>query len=270
MAFQIIVCIKCVPDPEEYNKIKIHPVTKTLIRDGVQNVINPCDKHAIELAVSLKEQYGGNVIIVTMAPQNATIVLREALSYGADEAYLLSDRKYAGADTLATSYSLAELIKKIGIPDIIITGNESADGATSHVPSQLAEWLRIPHVSNVSSAIIENDMMRLQKETEEYLYEYETTFPILVAVNKNLNSVRYLNMKQIISSKNKKIEIVTAADLSDLDETQIGLSGSPTKSGELIGIDNDRDTIEIVGNPEEITSQLITLIRPYMSETGVK
>ena len=149
MALKIVVCIKPVPDPDYYDKVSIDPVTKRITREGIPTIINPVDKNGIEAALKLKAQYGGKVTVLTMAPPNATENLKEALAMGADEAVLLSDRAFGGADTLATSYTLAKGIEKLGEYDIIFCGTESADGATAQVSSQLGEWLGIPHLWNV-------------------------------------------------------------------------------------------------------------------------
>lgn len=145
----IAVCIKSVPDPEYYEKITIDPVSKRLVRDGIPAVINEADLHAMEEALRLKETCGGEITVVSMGPPAAKKQLVEALAMGADRAFLISDRKVGGADSLATSYTLAKTLQTTGDYDVIFTGSESADGATAHVPSQLGVWLGATHATNV-------------------------------------------------------------------------------------------------------------------------
>ena len=142
----IIVCIKQVPDTTE---IKINPVTGTLIRDGVPSIMNPDDKGGLELALSLKDKYGANVTVITMGPPQAELILREAFAMGADGAILLTDRKFAGADTLATSHALAGALKTLDY-DLIIAGRQAIDGDTAQVGPQMAEHLGLPQVSYVA------------------------------------------------------------------------------------------------------------------------
>jgi electron transfer flavoprotein beta subunit len=154
MACNVIVCVKPVPDPKYYDKVTIDPVKKTITRAGIPILINPVDKSAIELGLQLREHYGGSVVVISMAPPNTGEILREVLAMGADEAYLLSDHAFGGADTLATSYALYHGVKKIEAAkgysfDFVLCGSESADGATAQVSSQLGEWLGRPHLWNV-------------------------------------------------------------------------------------------------------------------------
>ena len=148
MAMNIAVCVKPVPDSKQYEKITIDPVTKTWNRCGIPMIIGDLDKHALEAALSLRDTFQGKVTVFSMAPETTKENVLEALGMGADEAYLLSDRAFAGADTLATSHTLAAAISKTGPYDLIITGNESDDGSTGQVSAQIGEWLGIPHIMN--------------------------------------------------------------------------------------------------------------------------
>ena len=146
---KIAVCLKVAPNPDQYNLIKLDPETKTLIREGIDSVISSTDLHAIELALQLKAKFGGTISLISMGPPSNAKQLREGLSYGCDEAFLLSDRKLGGADALATSYTLYKGIEKNGGYDLVLLGNASDDGSTAHVPSQLGQWLGLPHVTDV-------------------------------------------------------------------------------------------------------------------------
>lgn len=262
---QIAVCIKSVPDPDYYDQIIIDPVNKTLVRDGIPSAINVADKHALEQALQMKEKHGGEVTVFTMAPPAARQQMLEALALGADKAYMISDRKVGGADTLATSYTLSELIKKTGNYDIIFAGNESADGATSHVPSQLAEWLGIAHSMNVVAMEMEDDNHALvTKQFENGRGIYRLTLPCVVAVHHSINTVRYTNAMAVLRAKKKPLEILSADDLPELKEEYIGLNGSPSKNGELETIESCKDCTMMEGSEEEIAQMIYDKIQPIL------
>lgn len=261
MAFNIAVCIKPVPDPEQYDKIQIHPITKTLIRQGIPTILNPVDKNAIEEALKIKEKFGGKVSLFSMAPPDAVETLKQGLAMGADEAYLLCDRAFAGADTLATSYTLSKGIQKAGKYDLVFLGNESADGATSQVPAQLGEWLGFAHVDNIEFFEMEDEtsaVVRMKIETG-YI-EYKVQLPAVFSVRREINMPRYISLKNIIKAKNKKIEVWSSEEL-DIDKSKIGLNGSPTKAGDIYIPNISRKGEEITGTPEEIVEELLKRLR---------
>ena len=200
----IIVCVKQVPDTTE---IKIDPVKGTLIRDGVPSIMNPDDKGGLELALRFKEQYGATVTVVSMGPPQADRMLREALAMGADRAILLSDRRFAGADTLATSYALAGCIRTLDY-DLIIAGRQAIDGDTAQVAPEMAQHLDLPQVSYVIDAEKTNNGFIVKKETED--------------------SVQTLEVEGIIEAYKREVE-VWSADQIDVEEEKLGLKGSPTK-----------------------------------------
>lgn len=263
---KIAVCIKSVPDPECYDQITIHSETKRLVREGIPSVINSSDKHALELALQLKECHGGEVTVLTMAPPSAKQQLLEALAMGADRAYLLSDKKLGGADTLATSYTLSMLIKKTGNYDLILAGNESADGATSHVPSQTAEWLKIGHSMNVISMEMKDISHALvTKQFENGRGVYLLKLPCVIAVNQRINEVRYTNAMDILKAKRKPLEIWSSEDLPDLNEDYIGLNGSPSKAGELKTMEFSKSGVILKGSDEEIADVIFEKIGHLLS-----
>ncbi len=248
MALNIAVCMKVAPDPDKYNQISLDPVTKTLIRDGIDSVISGTDLHAIELALQLKSKFGGKVTLISMGPPSNEKQLREALGYGCDEAVLISDRKLGGADALATSYTLSKGIEKMGGYDLILLGNASDDGSTAHVPSQLGEWLGLPHLTDVIGFEMTDDSFCLaKKEVEGAINTYKLTLPAVVGVTKRLNTVRHPNVMAIFAAKKKPFTTLTAADLNDLDESRIGLAGSPTQAVGYLDADFHRDCQEIAG-----------------------
>ena len=222
---EIVVCIKQVPDTTE---IKINPVTGTLIRDGVPSIMNPDDKGGLELALRMKDQYGAHVTVITMGPPQADLVLREALAMGADAAILLTDRKFAGADTLATSNALAGALRTLKW-DLIITGRQAIDGDTAQVGPQIAEHLGIPQISYVANLARKSDNEFLvKKETEEGYQMLEVSAPCLLTVLASANKARYMSVPGIVDAYNKEVQL-WSADKIDVDETKLGLKGSPTK-----------------------------------------
>ena len=221
----IIVCIKQVPDTTQ---VKIDPKTNTLIREGVQSIINPFDAYAIEAGVRLKEQHGGKVTVLTMGPPQAQDALREAVSLGCDEAILVSDRAFAGSDTLATGYTLASAIKKVGDFDIIICGKQASDGDTAQVGPGIATQLDIPQVTYVKKIEkVEDKTLTAERMTEEGFEIIQTSLPCLITVVKEINEPRLPSLKGKMRAKKLEIQTLKAIDL-DIDEAQLGLTGSPT------------------------------------------
>ena len=222
---KIIVCIKQVPDTTE---VKLDPVTGTLIRDGVPSIINPDDKGGLELALELKDKYGAEVTVITMGPLQAEAVLREAFAMGVDKAILLSDRKFAGADTLATSNALAGAIRTLDY-DLVITGRQAIDGDTAQVGPQIAEHLDIPQVTYLQSLKYDGkNTFTIRKATEDGYQIVAVDSPCLVTVLSTANKARYMTVRGIVEAFDKTIE-VWGADKIDVDESKLGLKGSPTK-----------------------------------------
>lgn len=257
----IIVCVKPVPDPEKYNLITIDPKTKRLEREGIPSIINPSDRHALEAGLQIREKCGGKVTVISMAPSFAQDKMRECLSMGADEAYLISDRAFAGSDTWATSYILAMAIKSLDLqPDLILAGNESADGATAHVPSQLGEWLCYGHIANVTAIAASTEQVIVKRKTESGYMEYAIGYPSVIAVAKGCNKPRMITAIGLMKAKKKKLAVITR-DMIDLHSKCIGLFGSPTQPGEIFTPDLSRSSKELSGSADEIASQIIDLIR---------
>ena len=222
----IVVCLKQVPDTAD---VKIDPQTNTLIRQGIKNVINPLDTYALEEGVRLKERYGGKVTALSMGPPQAEEMLREAISLGADEAILLSDAAFAGADTWATARTLAATMNRIGQYDLIICGRQTIDGDTGQVGPELAEMLELPFISYVSQIEeIEDNSMRARRMVEEGHEVIEAPLPAVITVVKEINMPRLPSLRGIARSKSAAIPVWTHQDLS-VDPNTIGLSGSFTK-----------------------------------------
>ncbi|SPD75127.1 Electron transfer flavoprotein subunit beta [uncultured Desulfobacterium sp.] len=225
----IIVCIKQVPDISEIAKVKTDPKTGTIIREGVPSVVNPFDEFAVEEAVRVKERSEGevNVTVITMGPPQAEEALRKCLSMGADNAILLSDRAFAGGDTLATGYVLAMAIKKIGAYDMIFCGQQATDGDTAQVGPSIAENIHIPQITYINKLEVQKKKIVAHREIEGGVEVIECRMPVLMTAVKGLNEPRIPKYKAITKALSKEIVVWGAADL-DLDMDRVGLSGSPT------------------------------------------
>ncbi len=249
---KIIVCIKQVPDTTE---IKIDPETNRIIREGVSAIINPFDTYALEEAIRLKERYGGETIVLSMGPPQAESALREALSLGMDKAILLSDGAFAGSDTLATSYTLGQAIKKIGF-DLIICGKEAMDGSTGQVGPELAETLNIPHIAYVSKIVeIKDRKFKAERMMEDYYEILQTTLPLLVTVTKEINELRLPSLRGTIRAKKEEITRWSASDLEGKKE-RFGADGSPTRVIKIFHTEVRKSGIILDGNITEIAERL--------------
>ena len=221
---KIVVCLKQVPDT---TAVKIDPKTGTLIRDGVPSIINPEDKHALEAALQLKDNNGAHVTVISMGPPQAKAALREALCMGADEAILLTDRAFGGADTLATSKALAGAIKGLEY-DIIFAGRQAIDGDTAQVGPEIAEHLNVPQVTYVQDVKVEEDGLIINRALEDGYELIKVQAPVLLTAIEELNHPRYMNVQYIFDTVDKEVKILTADDI-EISKDELGLKGSPTK-----------------------------------------
>lgn len=221
---KIIVCIKQVPDTTE---IKLNPETGTMIRDGVPSIMNPDDKGGLEMALNLKDQFGAHVTVITMGPAQADQILREAYAMGADRAIHLTDKRFAGADTLATSNALAGALRMLEY-DLIITGRQAIDGDTAQVGPQIAELLDLPQVTYVEDLQFENGIFTIKKANEEGYQVVQVEAPCLVTVLASANEPRYMSVNGIMTAYKKEVEVWGFENIS-VDETKLGLKGSPTR-----------------------------------------
>ena len=224
---KIVVCAKQVPDTTE---VKLDPKTNTLIRDGVPSIINPDDKAGIEVALQLKEKVGGTVTVVSMGPPQADAALREALAMGCDEAILVTDRAFGGADTWATSSTIAAALKKLDY-DVIITGRQAIDGDTAQVGPQIAEHLGIPQVSYAEEIVeAEEGKLVVKRQFEDRYHIIEVKTPCLITALAELATPRYMTVHGIFDAyREKEVKVWTLEELKDtVDMANIGLKGSPT------------------------------------------
>jgi electron transfer flavoprotein beta subunit len=253
---RVIVCVKPVPDPNAWDRLQMDPVSKTLIREGIPSVINPLDKHAVEAALEMKDRFAVEVILLSMAPVDTQPVLGEVLAMGADRAVLLSDKAFAGSDTLATARILAQGIRKIGEFDLIFCGNFTLDGSTAQVPSQVAEFLDIPNVMHVCKMeILDTQSLLLIQKIEQGTVKLEAEPPLLLSFTKQANKPRYISLMEILAAEKREILIWDNAILN-IDETLIGLKGSPTQMADLLLQPKQRKGIRLTGDPEEIARKI--------------
>jgi electron transfer flavoprotein beta subunit len=254
----IIVCIKQVPNTTD---VKIDPVTNTLIRDGVESVINPFDVYAIEEGVRLKERFGGKVTVITMGPPQAENALKEAISLGCDEGILVSDRKFAGSDTWATSYTLSCAIKKIENFDIILCGKQASDGDTAQVGPGISTHLDIPQVTYIKKIEeIKENKVRVERMTEEGYDIVETPLPALFTVVKEINTPRLPSLKGMMRAKSAKITKWTADDI-EADPKSLGLDGSPTRVVKIFSPPPRKGGEMIKGDALEVSQELVQLLK---------
>lgn len=222
---KIVVCIKQVPDTTE---IRLDPEKGTLIRDGVPSIINPDDKAGLEEALKLKDEFNAHVTVITMGPPQADSALREALAMGADRAILLTDRKFAGADTIATSHALSAAIREIDY-NLVIAGRQAIDGDTAQVGPQIAEFLDLPQITYAKEIKYDGkNTFTVKRAIEDGYYLMQAETPLLITVLSEANNARYMNIKDIVTSYEKEVEVWDTTKIT-VDEEKLGLKGSPTK-----------------------------------------
>jgi electron transfer flavoprotein beta subunit len=256
-----VVCMKVVPKPEE---VRVNPQTRLLDRANARSEMNPPDMNALEVALQLKDRYGGRVSVISMGPPYFEPVLRVTLAMGADRLYLLSDRRFAGADTLATTYTLAQGIRKLGSADLILCGEESSDGATGQVPPGLAEWLDIAQLTLATQLDVDlnSNLVFGRRALPGGFEELQVPLPCVVSVRTASNEPRFMDYR--IKQQVMHVAPITVWSAEDLgaDEAMIGLQGSPTVvSGLAQAPSQERKRIFIEGSTEEIVNQLLNLLQ---------
>jgi electron transfer flavoprotein beta subunit len=255
----IIVCIKQVPASSD---VLIDPNTGVLIRDGNNTKMNPYDLYGIETALRIKEQVGAKVSTITMGPPSAKAVLSESIWMGCDEGTLISDRKFAGADVVATAYTISQGIKKVGKFDLIICGKQTTDGDTAQVGPEMAEYLKIPHVAYVDRIIEVKERSIIVGFTMDKSVEIvEVNYPCLITVDKGIYTPRLPSLKRAVQFKDYIIPTLAFQDFIDQDEYHYGLKGSPTQVERMFSPSKNTDKLIITGNSEELTDQLFNKLK---------
>lgn len=262
---KIIVCIKQVPETTE---VQINPETNTLIREGVVSIINPFDMYAIEEAIRLKERFGGEVVAITMGPPQAQEVLREAISLGVDSGIHLSDRAFAGSDTWATSLILAKAIEKIGDYDLMICGKQASDGDTAQVGPGIAAHLDIPqatYVRKIDTVHLDTKprIMVVERLLEEGYELVELKLPALITVVKEINEPRLPSLRGKMNARKAIITTWGNADLN-IEESKIGLNGSPTQVVKIFTPPQKEGGEILEGEPKEMAEKLAKVIKDLL------
>lgn len=259
----IVVCVKQVPDTKI---IKINPKTNTLDRRSAPAILNPYDAHAVQAAVKIREETGGTISVLSMGPPQAVAIIKKSIEIGADRGYLISDRAFAGADTLATSYALSKALQKIANEepiDLVICGKHAIDGDTGQVGPGIARRLDIPPLTNVIevSEVNKAEKTVLIKRKQISGYELiQTQLPCLLTVEKEINSILYSPLPNMLRAARYEPVIWAVSDLGEVDKTQLGLKGSPTIVGKMFTPPKLEGGKKLEGSSDEQVSQLMDIL----------
>lgn len=259
----IVACIKQVPDTKV---IKMNPKTNTMDRSSAPAILNPYDAHAVEEAVRLKKRYGGTVSVLTMGPPPAVKAIRKCIEIGADEGYMITDRAFAGADTLATSYALTKALEKIGKVkpiDLVICGKMTIDGDTGQVGPGIARRLDIPPLTSVKKVVeinLEQGYAIVHRKLEDGYEVIQSTLPCLLSVEKEINEVPYSPLPNMIRAARYQPHIWSVNDLEDVDRTLLGLKGSPTIVAKVWPPEKPKGGELLQGSPREQTEKVVELL----------
>lgn len=254
----ILVCVKQVPDTTE---IRMDPKTNTLIRAGVPSIVNPFDKNALEAAVRLREAHGGTVTVISMGPEQAASALRECYALGADKMVLVSDRRFGGADTVATSYVLATAARHLGSFDLILCGRQAIDGDTAQVGPMLAEQLGLPQLTCANEIIVQDGFVMIRQERESSYALLRAPLPAVVTVVKSINEPRLPNVMRRLQANRMQPEMLKLDELPELKPDRVGLNGSPTKVSKTFVPKKEKHTVLIDGaQPTTAAETLLTAL----------
>lgn len=256
---EIVVCIKQVPGTKE---VEIDEKTGVLKRDGVDSKMNPYDLYAIETAVRIKENKNAKVFAISMGPPQAASIIREAYMMGVDDGALLTDRRFAGADVLATAYTLAQGVKKVSKSDLVICGKMTTDGDTAQVGPEMAEFLNIPHVANVLEIIeVKEKSIVVKMDMPNTVEIAEVQFPCLITVEKDIFQPRLPSFKLKLETVNRPVPFISLDDFEDKNENKYGLNGSPTQVKRIFPPERNNDNEIWKGNGEDLSTQLFNKLK---------
>ena len=255
----ILVCIKQVPGT---SRVEVDPVTGVLKRDGVASKMNPYDLYGLEVAMSLTETYGGEVKTVTMGPPPAKAIIVESICMGAKCGTVLSDRKFAGADVLATAYTISQGIRRMGEFDLIICGKQTTDGDTAQVGAEVAEYLGIPNVSNVLSVDdVRDGEIFVTASLDEKIVKQSIKLPCLISVDGDINTPRLPSYKVKQTVTDDMVNFISFADFEDQDANHYGLNGSATQVERIFPPEKNTEKHSITGDAEAQADGIVELIR---------
>ena len=256
---EILVCIKQVPGS---NKVEVDPVTGVLKRSGADAKMNPYDLFALETGLRLRENYGGNLSVLTMGPPQAASILYEAFAMGADRGALITDKKFGGSDVLATSYTLAQGIRNFGKFDIIICGLQTTDGDTAQVGPEVSEMLGVPCVCNVRAIDkVEDDHIIVDMEMSEDIEKLKVPFPCLLTVQKDIFEPRLPSYKKQKATADRKISRYSLNDMTDKNEKHYGLDGSPTCVQKIFPPTSDKVQEKWTGSAEDLSQKIYDALK---------
>lgn len=255
---RITVCIKQVPGTAQ---VDIDPVTGVLKRDGVESKMNPYDLYALETALRFKQSYGAKIQVISMGPPQASSVIREAYMMGVDEGALFSDRRFGGADVLATAYTLAQGIKAMGGSDLIICGKQTTDGDTAQVGAEIAEFLGIPHVTSITKIheVTKNDLM-VDLDLPLHIETVRIKMPCLICVEKGIYEPRLPSFRLKLKTEDREIKIYTLDDMVDKDPEHYGLNGSPTQVKRIFPPESNNTHESWDGSSMELAERLFVML----------
>jgi len=255
----ILICIKQVPGT---SKVEVDSVTGVLKRDGVDSKMNPYDLYALETALKINEQVGGTIKVISMGPPQAKEVIKEALTMGAHDGMLLSDRKFAGADVLATSYTISQGVRRMGNTHLIICGKQTTDGDTAQVGPEMAEYLGIPHIANVRKIVeVKDKSIIVEMDMPDTIEIVEVKFPCLITVEKDIFQPRLPSYRRKIDIKDKEIGVISLKDFEDQNEKRYGLNGSPTQVERIFPPEVNTDREMWNGNSAELTEKIASKLK---------
>ncbi len=251
---KILVCIKQVPAS---NKVEVDPVTGVLKRDGAASKMNPYDLYALEAAFRIRSQLGGTVSVLTMGPGQAAAVVREAFAMGADEGYVLSDRKFAGADVLATSYTLSLGIRTLGSFDLILCGKQTTDGDTAQVGPSISERLGVPAIANVFEIReVTGESITGKMDLGEQFQVARIPYPCLISVDKDIYTPRLPSYLRAKATAEREVKLLTFNELAGAEEDRVGLAGSPTQVRRIFPPEGRGQTQVFTGTPDELADAM--------------
>ena len=256
---KIVVCVKQVPATQQ---VEVDPQTGVLRRGGIETKLNPYDLYALETALQIKKKTGARIVVLTMGPDSAMAVLREGFALGADEGWLMSDRKFAGADVLATAYTLTEGIRQIGEVDLILCGKQTTDGDTAQVGPEMAEVLGIPHVSwAVELVDVDERGVTLRQPLTEADALVRMEYPCLVTVEKGIFQPNLPSYRRLMQTREMQVHVLRADQCEQLDPDRIGLSGSPTQVERIFTPQHEVKTLRLEGSETESAAALVAMLR---------
>ncbi len=256
---KMIVCMKQVPAS---SKVEVDPENGTLKRDGAESKTNPFDLYGLETALRIREKLGGSITVLTMGPSQATEMIRDAYAMGADEGVILSDRKFAGSDVLATSYALSQGIQAIGEYDLIICGKQTTDGDTAQIGPAIAEHLHLPHTAWVSELVnVSNEEIEVRQDLGSVSQVSRMKYPCLITVDKDIFVPRLPSYRRMRATKEREIKIYTYEDMPNKDLSRYGLVGSPTTVEKIFPPETKKEQVTLEGTTADKVEAIGNLLK---------